>query len=146
MRAWEINVTTGMFVADVPNISSEDIHPCHITVAPPAGLRWPRWDGNAWVEGGDPPTNEQIIKALTAELEKHYDTAAQTHRYDNRFTCALRAGYAGPFQAEGTAFAIWMDTCNAHAYEVMAAVLAGNRNVPTAEELISEMPVLVWPV
>ena len=74
-----------------------------------------------------------------------YDAAAQSHRYDNRFTCALRAGYPGPFQAEGLAFASWMDTCNAHGYEVMADCLAGARPIPTEEEFLGEMPEMVWP-
>lgn len=86
-----------------------------------------------------------IQRDLTAELESHYDKTAQQRRYDNRLTCALRAGYAGPFQAEGQAFAIWMDTCNAYAYQVMADCLAGTRPAPTAAELIAELPPMLWP-
>lgn len=92
-----------------------------------------------------PKTIEQIILDYTAALEAVYDAKARERRYDSRMTCALRAGYPGPFQAEGQAFAIWMDTCNAHAYEVMADVQAGEREMPTAEELIAEMPELTWP-
>lgn len=100
----------------------------------------------AWlVEAVPGPSNDEIIKALTGALERHYDTTAQSRRYDNRLTCALRAGYAGPFQAEGNAFAIWMDTCNAHGYQVMADVLAGKRSVPTEAELIAELTPIVWP-
>lgn len=91
-----------------------------------------------------PPTSEKIILDLTAELELYYDTVAQQKRYDNRLTCALRAGYAGPFQADGTVFAIWMDTCNAYAYTVMSAVLAGKRPIPPAAGLISEFPAAPW--
>jgi hypothetical protein len=102
-------------------------------------------DGAWKVEAVAAKTNDEIIKELTQALEAHYDSKAQERRYDNRITCALRAGYAGPFQAEGQAFAVWMDTCNAYGYQVMQDVLAELRPVPTAEELIAELPVLVWP-
>lgn len=87
----------------------------------------------------------QTQAAYTAALEALYDTTAQSRKYDNRLTCALRAGYAGPFQSEGTTFAVWMDTCNAYAYQVMREVLLATRPLPTVEELISELPELVWP-
>lgn len=93
-----------------------------------------------------PKTNDEIIAGLTQTLEAHYDTKAREKRYDNRLTCALRAGYAGPFQAEGIAFAQWMDACNAYGYQVMAACLAGTRTTPTEAELLAELPVIVWPV
>ena len=90
-------------------------------------------------------TSEEITAELTAALEAHYDTKARERRYDNRLTCALRAGYAGPFQPDGIAFAIWMDTCNEYGYSVMHDCMAGNRQIPTAEELLAELPELVWP-
>ena len=87
-----------------------------------------------------------LLRAFTAALEQHYDAKACERHYDNRLTCALRAGYAGPFHAEGTAFAVWMDTCNAHAYTVLAQVEAGQRAMPTGPRaLIDELPALVWP-
>jgi len=89
--------------------------------------------------------NGRTLQLLMATLEAHYDATAQTRRYDNRLTCALRAGFAGPFQAEGTAFAVWMDTCNARGYQIMADCLAGRRAIPTPEGLVAEMPVMVWP-
>jgi len=92
-----------------------------------------------------PKTNDEIVADLTSDLERHYDAMAQARRYDNRFTCALRAGYVGPFQVEGIAFAQWMDTCNAYGYQVMADCLAGQRTIPTADQLIAELPPMVWP-
>lgn len=87
-----------------------------------------------------PPTNAEIIAAITRDLEAYYDTVAQRRRYDNRLTCALRAGYPGPFQTEGQTFAVWMDNCNAYAYQVMADVQAGKRGIPTSSQLIAEFP------
>lgn len=86
------------------------------------------------------------IAGIVADMESLFDTIAQSKRYDNRVTCALRAGYAGPFQAEGLAFATWMDTCNATAYQMLAEVQAGTRQMPaTSAEALALLPEMVWP-
>ncbi|MGE3550987.1 MAG: hypothetical protein AB7I29_13950 [Geobacter sp.] len=100
----------------------------------------------AWlVEAVAGKSSDEIIKELTDTLEAHYDAKAREKRYDNRLTCALRAGYVGPFQAEGIAFAQWMDNCNAYGYQVLADCLRGTRTTPTEAELLAELPVMVWP-
>lgn len=91
------------------------------------------------------PTSEDIERDLTAALNRHLDAVAGQRRYDSRFTCSLRAGYPGPFQAEGQAFAAWMDDCNMVGYQLMAEVKAGSRAVPTEAELIAALPVIDWP-
>lgn len=92
-----------------------------------------------------PAVQVDPVAVFTAALERYYDRVAQARRYDNRYTCALRAGYAGPFQAEGAAFAAWMDQCNAHAYGVMAAVQAGERAMPESPAaLVAELPAPPW--
>lgn len=88
------------------------------------------------------PTIADFDAALTA----HLDATAQARQYDNRITCALRAGYPGPFQAEGKAFAVWMDACNYTAYTLMQEVQAGTRPMPTTTQaLIDALPPMVWP-
>jgi len=101
------------------------------------------YDGAAFTAPVPPPPT---VADFVAALEAHYDAKAQERSYDNRLTCALRAGYPGPFQGEGTAFAVWMDTCNAYAYTVLDSVQAGQRAMPaTPAALIAELPALVWP-
>jgi hypothetical protein len=82
--------------------------------------------------------------AYTVALESHYDAVAQSRRYDNRLTCALRAGYPGPFQAEALAFAQWMDNCNATAYQYMLDVEAGELERPTIAGMLELVPDIVW--
>lgn len=93
------------------------------------------------------PQAEQqaLLATFDAALTAHLDKTAQEQRYDNRITCALRAGFDGPFKAEGVAFAQWMDNCNAYAYQVMADVQAGRRAQPTLDQFIGELPILTWP-
>lgn len=91
------------------------------------------------------PSQEEVLQGYISALDAHMDAQARTRRYDNRVTCSLRAGYPGPFQAEGLAFATWMDACNAFGYQVLAEVQAGQRPTPTIEEFIQMLPALVWP-
>lgn len=87
-----------------------------------------------------------ILQQCDQRLTQHLDSTAQAKRYDNRISCALRAGYPGPFQSEGIAFATWMDTCNALGYQFLAEIMAGTRPVPqNPQELIDALPPMVWP-
>lgn len=120
----------------------------------PTGHRW--WDEyQAWLSAGNTPepveskSPEQVADKIQAELtialNKHLDSVAAQRRYDSRFTCMLRAGFAGPFQAEGQAFAAFADECNMVGYTMMKRAKAGEIPVPTDAELIAAMPAMVWP-
>lgn len=118
----------------------------------PQGQR-ARWASGAWqfepvtLEPDPEPVPEVLTMAdFDKALTRHLDATAQSRRYDNRITCMVRAGFAGPFQAEATAFAIWADSCNALAYQLMAEVQAGTRELPTSTQaLIDLLPPMVWP-
>lgn len=97
-----------------------------------------------------PPTPEvtapeQLQAQYTAALDAHIDAKSRERGYDNRVTCALRAGYAGPYQAECLAFAMWMDACYEAGQQALAAVRSGQRTMPTPEAFIAELPPMVWP-
>ncbi len=84
--------------------------------------------------------------AILNGMTNLFDAIAQSKNYDNRITCAMRAGYPGPFQAEGIAFATWMDTQNAKAYAMLAEVQAGTRQMPaTVPEALDLLDPMVWP-
>ena len=92
------------------------------------------------------PSLPERIAAFESALDAHLDNTARQRRYDNRMACALRAGYPGPFQAEGIAFASWMDACNALAYQLLAEVMQGTRPMPDSPQaLIDLLPVMGWP-
>jgi hypothetical protein len=93
-----------------------------------------------------PPPAVDMQQAIVDAMSALFDATAQARRYDNRITCALRAGYEGPFRAEGLAFATWMDACNALGYTMLAEVQAGARPMPaTVEEALALLPPMVWP-
>lgn len=90
-------------------------------------------------------TEKRIVEIVQA-MESLFDITARSRGYDSRITCALRAGYPGPFQAEGLAFASWMDTCNATAYQMLAQVQAGTMAMPaTTSDALALLPEMVWP-
>ena len=100
------------------------------------------WDGTQFVK---PPATLPTLEDYDKALTDHLDAEARTHRYDNRINCALRAGYAGPYHAEGVAFAQWMDSCNAAGYAILEDFQAGRIPQPTVAEVIATLPVMVWP-
>lgn len=103
------------------------------------------------------PTAEEIAAQAVADalamqaailqgMTDLFDTTAQSRHYDNRITCALRAGYPGPFHDEGVAFATWMDNCNAQGYAMLAQVQAGTMPMPAAvEAALALLDPMVWP-
>lgn len=89
-----------------------------------------------------PLTATDIVTAM----EQLFDATAQSKHYDNRITCALRAGYFGPFQQEGIAFATWMDSQNAKGYTMLAQVQAGTMPMPaTVADALALLDPMVWP-
>lgn len=107
------------------------------------------WDGGGYPFLADPPlpTAEQIIAALTASVQSHMDSQARALNYDDIKTAVTYADepVVQKFQAEGQAMRAWRSLCWVHCYAVIDAVTAGDRAIPTAEELIAELPPLVLP-
>lgn len=91
------------------------------------------------------PSQAELIAEYTEALTRHLNKTAQSRRYDDRITCMARAGFAGPFQVEATAFAIWADTCNALGYQILDEVLSGQRPMPTVQGFLDLLPPMEWP-
>jgi len=87
-----------------------------------------------------------LLARFDTALNAFFDSVAKSKHYDTRYTCALRAGYPGPFQAEGLAFASWMDSCNAIAYNYLSQVNANLIDIPSnPQALLDMMPEISWP-
>lgn len=74
-----------------------------------------------------------------------FDRVAATRQYDSRVTCAMRASYAGPYQAEGAAFGEWMDRCYATGYALQAQAARGEMDPASIDQLLANMPEMIWP-
>lgn len=91
-----------------------------------------------------PPTADQIAAARVAAVQAHMDAAAAARGYDDIKTAVTYADEpAVPrFQAEGQAFRAWRSIVWAHCYQVLDDVQAGRRAIPSAADLIAELPAL----
>lgn len=104
-------------------------------------------DGYPYLSYPAPPTAEQVTTSLTAAIQAHMDEQARACGYDDIKSAVTYADEPAvpKFQAEGLVFREWRSLCWAHCYAAMAAVHLGERAIPTAEELIAELPPLVLP-
>lgn len=97
------------------------------------------------VQVTDEQRQAEVLATYDAALMAHYNAVAAQRNYDSYVTVTMRAGYAGPFQAEALAFAQWMDGCNVAGYTLIQEVKAGTKQLPTIEAFIVGLPQMVWP-
>jgi hypothetical protein len=89
-------------------------------------------------------TQADHFKAIERALEQHMDAVAKADGWDSRWTCVARAGYANPWQSKGIKFAQWMDNCWVVVIQGQAEIISGTRQMPTPEQAIAELPIMVW--
>ena len=111
----------------------------------PRGHRW-WYEYEAWLADGNTPqpipgqTLPERIASRESALVAHINACAASRRWDSIDTAASRAGYPGPYQAEGIAWGQWRDACWIKAIEVMQAVMSGTIPEPTDSEFVAMMP------
>lgn len=93
-------------------------------------------------------TADEVSKTYELAVQAKLDAAAVAARYDSIATAVSYANEPAvpKFQKDGIAFRAWRSLVWAYAYEQLALVLAGGREQPTVEALLSELPVLELPV
>ena len=94
------------------------------------------------------PTVEElqarIQKQLTDAVQHVLDAKAQELLYDSCLSACSYVDTGFPkFDAEGRAFRSWRSAVWSKGYEILAQVQAGQRAIPTEEQLIAELPKLV---
>ena len=92
------------------------------------------------------PTEEEIQKLLTDGVQAYMDSKVQERNYDNVHTCVGTYLYSPieKFRLEAEAVRDWVSYVWAKCYSILDEVKAGKRAIPTLEEVIAELPVLVW--
>lgn len=89
------------------------------------------------------PTDEDIQEQLTQKVQAYLDAEAKALNYDSCLSvCSYVETGVSKFDDEGKAFRAWRSAVWAKGYEIVAAVKAGTRTVPTEEELFAELPKL----
>lgn len=122
-----------------------------IEVPVPPGFGHPKWDGKQWVEGRDPvllkaQRDESTARSIAEGVQKHLDDWAKARGYDSILSaCSYAASKHSVFGAEGLAAVTNRDAVWQKCTEVLNDVKTGKRNAPKLDELIAELPPLVWP-
>jgi len=80
-------------------------------------------------------------KAFDNAIQAHLDNKAKEFHYDNIMSARSYAGYENPFQDEATKLAVWSSNCWVKAGDIEADVKSGKRDMPTIDEVLSELPV-----
>lgn len=96
------------------------------------------------------PGAEMAIAKMLLEqaVQSHLDASARVKGYNSILSaCTYDNSSNAVFRAEGMKAVAWRDAVWTYCYEVLAAVTAGTRQVPTEAELIAELKLqvpLVW--
>lgn len=91
------------------------------------------------------PTEEELQQYFEDAIEAYMDSVVQTRNYKNIHTAASYVNSTNEkFAKEGAACNKWRDDVWDKCYAILAEVKAGERAVPTLEEIIAELPVLEW--
>ena len=91
------------------------------------------------------PNEAEIRKLLTDAAQHYMDDTVSKRGYDGILSaCSYSNSTDETFRAEGQACLVWRDEVWRACYAILEAVLAGNRAIPTEEEMIAELPVLEW--
>ena len=109
-----------------------------IGIAPPEGSFLNRDD--------IPPTFEQNLSALSAIVQKRLDDFARTRNYDSCLSCCTYRGSSIPnFADEADYMFEKRDHHWSMGYQILAAVQAGQREIPSEQQLFIELGPLEWP-
>ena len=88
--------------------------------------------------------NAHIQADLTNAVKHVLDSEAQKLNYDSCLSvCSYVDTGVAKFDDEGKAFRAWRSAVWAKGYEILNSVLSGEREIPTEEELLAELPELV---
>jgi hypothetical protein len=91
-------------------------------------------------------TPEQIKMEIVNAVQNRLDTFAQTRNYDGILSaCTYATSTVPKFAADGQYAVNARDAAWATCYQIMTDVQAGTRPLPTVEQVLSELPALVWP-
>lgn len=89
----------------------------------------------------------EIIQEFIDAIQRHLDSEARTKGYDNILSaCSYAAGNHPKYSVEGQACLAWREAVWDKGFEILNEVQSGARPIPTIEQVLSELPPMVWPV
>lgn len=91
------------------------------------------------------PVEEIVAKAkdsMEQAIQTHINTTVTSKGYDNENSIAKYLVDTNPFYDECKAISLWIGSVWIKAFSIQQEVEAGTREMPTAEEVIAELPAL----
>lgn len=107
----------------------------------------------AWLADGNMPepafteaqlaemTISKLVSSIELAIQSLLDTTARTYEYDNINSIGKFVGYPNDDQVICEALGAWASSCWTISKQIREAVTAGDRAMPTAKEVLTEMPV-----
>jgi len=88
---------------------------------------------------------QQMVEQYTQAIQKHLDNTARTRNYENIISaCSYASGSHPKYSVEGRDCLQWREAVWDKGYEILNDVQAGRRLLPTIQEVINELPPMVW--
>lgn len=85
------------------------------------------------------------VEVFRAAIQAHVDVTAESRNYDGGNALASYVASTNPqWAAEAQAFVAWRDAVWLHAYSELDKVMAGEREQPSVEEFLRELPAIEW--
>lgn len=92
-----------------------------------------------------PPTLQEMLAQYTIAIQQRLDDFARTRHYDGILSACTYATSTHPqFASEGQRCVGLRDATWAAGYAILADVEAGNRPIPSVEQVMAELPELTW--
>jgi hypothetical protein len=92
------------------------------------------------------PETEDAVTNYTNVVQALLDTTANSRGYSGIISgCTYATSTDAIFSKEGQSLVEWRDAVWRKCYEILALVQQQLRNSPTMDELLSELPTIVWP-
>jgi hypothetical protein len=116
-----------------------------LSFGPVGGERGDVWDGASYRKP------EQVAPPLTQQdysdaVQAHVDKVAREKNYRDGFALASYASsFVSAWALEAQAFIRWRDAVWLFVYEEFDKVLRGDREQPSVEQLIADLPMIEWP-
>ncbi|MDT3718427.1 hypothetical protein [Pseudomonas oryzihabitans] len=103
------------------------------------------YDGTAF--SAEPVSQEMLQASFETAIQAHLDGAARARGYDSISTAISYAEEPAvpKFQDDGKAFRAWRSLVWAYAYQELAKVKAGEREIPALDAFMAELPALAEP-
>ena len=97
------------------------------------------------IAANEPPTIEGIKKIYENAVQAHLDATAQSHGYDNTYTCLSYLDSSNEkWKREANIFNLWRDSVWHKCHEILNAFMCGAIPQPTIEEVIAQLPKIEW--